>query len=493
MKKSRILLILLPLLLTSCEFISGLGGGGKKPSGIFDFYAVNDFHGSILERNGYYYEAGMTKLGGYLKTQKAARPDNTIILCSGDAWQGSLESNDNYGACITECMNDIGFDAFILGNHDFDYGKERLIKNIQDSNFPFLAGNIVKYQRQTERWEYVDISTIVERGGAKIGIVGMIGEGQTTSITSKHVADLAFVDPSTLAQNEAKRLKEQEKCDIVVLDIHDRPTEQMSWATKEYFDAVFGGHTHSAENTISNDVPYIQYYCNGEGVAKVSLELKDGKVTTVEHTHVRASYSWKADAGLQSIINKYIGTNEFREKSTRVCGYLSDSLNADEVGDLGARAAYEFYKQQYPNLSFAITNGQRASIGPGSIDFSSLYKATPFTNNIVVFKAKGTDLVKVAGWDWVRTYTGNPGKYSTINATQYYDVAVIDYLAYHMNESKRYNYFSSFNEDYILGEYETYPADLTFDYLNSLPNKNSLSRSSLLSDPGYNITVTATR
>jgi hypothetical protein len=90
--------------------------------------------------------------------------------------------------------------------------------------FLFLAGNIRTYSNGTmgAAWEGSDISTVISRGGIKVGIVGMIGEGQTTSITSKNVARISISTiPKSYAETEASRLRNSEGCDIVILSLHD--------------------------------------------------------------------------------------------------------------------------------------------------------------------------------------------------------------------------------------------------------------------------------
>ena len=168
-----------------------------KPSGLFRFYSVNDFHGSVLP-NGY--EKGLLSYFSFLADEVDRDPEHTIILSAGDMYQGSYESNSNYGALLTETMNAVPFDAMTLGNHEFDYGLDRLYANIERANFPMLAGNIVHYYSK-ESWGKTELSTIVEKGGAKIGIIGMIGEGQTTSINAKIVRELEFTSPKQLTLN----------------------------------------------------------------------------------------------------------------------------------------------------------------------------------------------------------------------------------------------------------------------------------------------------
>ena len=102
-------------------------------------------------------------------------------------WQGSLESNYNYGTMLTEIMNEAEFDAFTIGNHEFDWGVEKIIANRQlkdkDTNYqtPFLAGNIYNYNINSAT-VYDHASDLGDKyvireleNGLKVGIIGVIG------------------------------------------------------------------------------------------------------------------------------------------------------------------------------------------------------------------------------------------------------------------------------------------------------------------------------
>lgn len=86
--------------------------------------ATNDFHGSIEENSS---ELGLLKYGTFLKNKR--KEDNTLILNSGDMWQGSILSNSNRGEFLTKVMNNIGFDCFTLGNHEFDWSTKYIKQN----------------------------------------------------------------------------------------------------------------------------------------------------------------------------------------------------------------------------------------------------------------------------------------------------------------------------------------------------------------------------
>ena len=429
-----------------------------------------------------------------MKTKKNEKPNSTFIISSGDMWQGSLESNNNYGNLVTEAMNTVGFDSMTLGNHEFDYGIERIRANKEIANFPFLAGNIMKWENgkaTTTPWDLTNNSTIIERGKHRVGIIGMIGQDQTTSITSSNVKDIAFVDPLPLAKAESERLRKTEKCDTVILSVHNGvSTVTVESDLKKYFDGVFCAHSHREERKLSRDgVPLLQGACNGEMVSHFQLKYEeDGKITCTSYENIKASANWSENADILSVENKYIGTDAFVAKSTEVLTNLNGYLDKDGVARLGTRAIYEKYVQQYPDLCCAMENGQRATLNSGKVTYSDLYKATPFTNKIAIAKVSGYDIKYEAKHN--ATYTGNVARYASLEDDSYYTVAVIDYLLYHQNNKKEYDYFQSLrgHEDHVLAEFETYPVDLSADYLKTLGG--SVSYLDFASNaPGYNLYI----
>lgn len=419
--------------------------------------------------NGSYYEAGIAKYFGKLKALKAADPEHTIILSAGDMYQGSLESNSNYGKLITEAMNNVGFDAMTIGNHEFDYGQQKLLDNINLANFPVLGGNIVKYNK-TELWnDKIQKSVILERGGNKIGIVGMIGGGQTTSITSPYVQDIDFSNPTPLAKSESQRLRNL-GCNMVIYVLHDdMNTCYTSVGSKQYFDGVFCGHKHTLNDEVYNNVPFVQSYCNGEAISHFQLTFKDGVASCTKHGLLWANKNWAEDEEIAAIRDSYINDPAFKAKANSFAGTVTGTLSASEgVSNLGAKAIYEKYHALHPEVVCAIENGQRAGLS-GDITYHDIYKATPFMNKIVIAKVKGSEIENEVKYGQ-SCYRGNNGQFES---NKLYTIACIDYVLYHQNTNKQYNYFNSLNYDFdtkIVAEYEDFPFDITFDYV-----KNDLS------------------
>jgi len=135
-----------------------------------DFYAVNDLHGKFLKTDT---QSGIGGMTTYLNEAKTRNP-NTVLLSSGDMWQGAWESNLTRGMILNDWMSEMEFVSMTLGNHEFDWGTEYIESNAAQSDFPYLAINV--YERATnKRADYCQPSVMVERGGAKIGIIGAIG------------------------------------------------------------------------------------------------------------------------------------------------------------------------------------------------------------------------------------------------------------------------------------------------------------------------------
>ena len=217
-----------------------------------DFYAFNDTHGNVVDTS---LGVGIAKTSTFMK-QKTAN-QNALLISSGDMWQGSLESNSNRGELMTQWMEYLNFTSMTIGNHEFDWGTQS-IKNISEKyDLPILGINIID-KTTGQRADYVTPSTIVERGGVKVGIIGAIGNCYG-SISYSQVMDVEFVldragqstQPlSDLIKAESTRLRNEENCDLIVYSFHgdsirDDTYYNLELSSGGYVDVVLEGHKHS--------------------------------------------------------------------------------------------------------------------------------------------------------------------------------------------------------------------------------------------------------
>jgi hypothetical protein len=250
----------------------------KKAAETIDFYSFNDVHGAAefaYDTTARKYQLGINRFSTYLQGVTRANPEGSVILSSGDMWQGSADSNITHGELMTNWMNIAGFESMAIGNHEFDWGLSSIASNENLANFPFLGINIVDKNGSRPSW--ANPSKVIYRSGYKIGIIGAIGKLET-SIAVTSLAGTTFrSDYASLVHDEADRLR-AEGCSLVVLSIHnggsgDPITDGFDTTNCHNIDAVFEGHTHTRYSGLdSYGIPHVQDYANGSGCQHVSFK-----------------------------------------------------------------------------------------------------------------------------------------------------------------------------------------------------------------------------
>ena len=411
----------------------------------FNFYAINDYHGAVLDE-----DTGMGIIGGYLINEKTNNPDTTIILSSGDMFQGSAISNMTEGQVVVEAMNKIGFDSMSLGNHEFDWGID-VIKNYNNktseikSQFPIICCNV--YEKETnEPVDWVDPYTVVEKAGVKIGIIGAIGVGLEDSIAYSMVKDYEFKDPMPLIKKYAKELRSEKGCKLVILSIHDNTSsinQMIADLSGEYqVDAIFNGHTHSvyAGETQGTDgiyTPYIQSGSSGSNIGKVTLvyNKKTNKVEECSAENIKVSKSLShVNLEIKAILDKH--NEDVSVISDQVIGVSGEAI--DKVS--GAKWAANVIRD-YGNCQIGFINGGgiRNSAFPiekdQEITIGKVWEIMPFDNFVKKCVMTVEDIKKayfgndVISSDNIRVEGDSLYINDTLcNEGETFTVAVIDYI-----------------------------------------------------------------
>lgn len=409
-----------------------------------DLYAINDFHGQTDK---------IARVGGFLK-EKKAQDGNTILLNSGDMFQETLESNSNYGSLLNNCMAEIGIECMTIGNHEFDWGLENLQKLSKQTSVKFLGANIYHWSK-TDGWgTYADeiaepyyIRTL--ENGLKVGIIGIIGSSQITSISSNLVSTIGFKEPKDVVPTLSQKLREEEKCDVVVVSTHNSAEDTIAdddLDMSQYADAVFCAHSHYIELETKNGVTFIQGGSKGKYVSNVRLAVdRDGKVTTVKSQNIKYQSSWTNDKTIAQMVEE--SNNEIEATSNQVIATLSgyfgngssySNRSTHEMPRLVSKAIASFAKEQGYDIDLALINQTRNAYSGGNITYRELFNTIPFDNIVYIAEVSGKDLLKQSSYKNFWRVTEEP---IVENGT--YTIAVIDYVLFHQNDKREYNYFPS--------------------------------------------------
>lgn len=449
---NKIIIAILPLtfisFLTSCSNSNLPDLGEKVDERTLHFYALNDFHGAFSydEKNN---QAGLSRIGAFLIDEKSKDPENVFVLSSGDMFQGGPESNITKGDIIVDSMNAIGFDSMTIGNHEFDWGEEILSSLADKMNFPLLGINVF-YAENDSRPDYLLPSTIVEKEGIRVGIIGSIYQNISSSILPTIAQNFTFSNPIELIKEEAQKLRYSDYCDIVIVSAHEG--QAGTFATlinnkdnngNNFIDALFLGHDHNKQSGFLGEeekVPYIEGACNGEYLSHISLNLKLGnnnryfvESSSVENIDTFSTFTKTSDA-IDEIYKKYQPTIEpIRDE---VLFNFDKDISKGEFAKFIAKSLLDYVNSL--NKGFISTmgcinggEGVRSDINEGIFTYGDLIKVYPFENTLCILKINPEDYM-------VRYYSNNSLIKATyqnemlpyINDDGYCYISTIDYIAY---------------------------------------------------------------
>jgi 5'-nucleotidase len=174
---------------------------------------------------------------------------NVLLLDAGDIFQGTPYFNFYGGELELKMMSMMGYDAGIMGNHDFDNGVEGFYKQLPHANFPILNANYdfsdtVLHDRTTPY-------KIFKKEGLKIGVFGL-GIELSGLVNKVQYGNTRYLDPLAKALVYEKVLKEEKKCDIVICLSHlgyrysdQTISDSVLAKSTNYIDLIIGGHTHT--------------------------------------------------------------------------------------------------------------------------------------------------------------------------------------------------------------------------------------------------------
>lgn len=223
--------------------------------------------------------------GGYARrmgliSQERAKDPNLLLFDAGDFSQGTPYFNFYHGRIEVDAMNRMGYDAVVLGNHEFDYGVDTLAAVLKNAQFAVVCANYDVTNSPLEN--IVKPYTILRRENLRIGVFGISIDPQGL-ISEKNFQPLQYLDPVESAQQTANLLKEQKDCDLVVCLSH-RGTHQgdveLAKATRN-IDIIIGGHTHKivenmyVENIDGDSVLLSQMGKSGARIGKISVEMEE--------------------------------------------------------------------------------------------------------------------------------------------------------------------------------------------------------------------------
>ncbi len=366
---------------------------------------VNDTHGYYVP---YKIEGIASPAGGLTKAttlinrvlqDNRAAGRETLLLHGGDLLTGTPFSMVFKGSMGVDLLNRMGFQAMVVGNHDFDYGKDNLIKNLLPAmSFPLLSANITD-----EKGAPVFRESVVMKfapGKTRVFIFGLTTEDTPAMTLPDNVKGLRFHNAIEAAQRVLKDVSDD---DLVIALTHLGALEDLKLAAAcPKIDIIVGGHSHTAlfEPFKVGDCVIVQAGAYSKYLGRLDLEVVDGKVQRYRGGLALLGPEIPEDPALVAIVNQYkpkmdAGLQQVIGRSDIFLDGSMSSVRADTPCDLGKLVALAV--AQGAKADMALINGGsiRASLHKGEITVADLYTMLPFPDHVFKFELKGKDLAAV--------------------------------------------------------------------------------------------------
>lgn len=383
---------------------------------------INDTHAKVFE--GKYDGMGLAKVAEKVEALKAENP-NTLLLDAGDSFHGTTFATLEDGASIVKVMNAMKFDALAAGNHDFNYGKDRLVELAEMADFPILGAN-VKKDGQAVLESYV----IKEIDGIKVGIFGLASPETAYKTHPDNVKGITFENPVDSAKAMVAEL--EGKVDVIVALAHVGIDEETIVKSTDIanevpeIDLIIDGHSHTEleEGMMVNGVLIVSSGEYTKNVGIVDLTVVDGKVTekSAKLFAKEEAADMEGSAEITALIDE-IKTEQ--KKITDVVLSSTKTVLDGERGqvrtgetNLGNLVADAMINESSAEIAITNGGGIRSSIPVGEITKGDVITVLPFGNYIVTKEVKGSD-IKAAIENGVDSYPGAKGAFPHVAGIEY--------------------------------------------------------------------------
>ena len=311
-KFGKILSVALSVAMVLSLSVTALAADGETHLTII---GTSDTHGNIW---GYSYEDmkestgdGLARVSTYVSQVREENP-NTILVDAGDTIQGTIMTDDLYSKDTTDhpvpaALNYMGYDAWVLGNHEFNFGVDTLKEIIAQTDVPVLAANI----KNADGSYFTGAGyTIVERGGVKVAIIGVT----TPNIprwdgTKQGVADLTF---ESMADAVADCIEEiGDGADVIMVSTHAGLSAEYSTDGADAAQTILDkcpevdvlqlGHTHTTYINNDGAIPVGETKNNAGEVIRYDLTLNADKEITSATVETVSMADVEPDQGLRDV------------------------------------------------------------------------------------------------------------------------------------------------------------------------------------------------
>ena len=375
------------------------------------FFYTGDVYCAVDENIGY---AG---LAAYKKQVEEETPYVALVDC-GDALQGDAIGTISQGEYLVDIMNKVGYDFAVLGNHEFDYGMERLAELMEMSDAAYLGCNVDYTGSGENALSALQQYEIVDYGDTKVAFIGISAPESISQSTPAYFmdenGDIVYSFCSDSGEALYSRVQEtvdscrEEGADYVIALTHLRDDESSApfrstdlIAGTSGIDAVLDSDSHSAidsdmvEKEEGREIPLSSSGTGLENIGQLTI-TPEGDITT----RLISDFEEK-DSDMESFIADI--QSEYEEELQQVIAGSDVELTTEsEDGvrlirnretNLGDFCADAYRQIAGADIAFVNGGGIRADLPEGDITYEDILAVHPYGNHLCVVEATGQEIL----------------------------------------------------------------------------------------------------
>ena len=311
-----------------------------------------------------------------------------LVFSAGDNRTGD-PLNDMYeipAYPMVALMNQVGFDATTLGNHEFDSGARGLARLIGLSNFSYLCANVFPDDSLAM---HLLPCKVFDVEGVKVGVVGAVQLG-THGQPDTHPDNCRGISFAPVNETVAKYEWLRRQCDVVILLSHNGFEEDVaSSALFPWVDLIIGGHTHTQLDggEMHNGILITQNENRLKKVTHITLVLDDGKLVEKRAENINVSQHQGQNKVVADMVRFFSNNPTFE----RVLTQAEQPFSSYE--ELGCMMCDAFASEAGADVAIENYGGVRYDQFPvGPITVSDVLRLDPFGNNAVMMELTGEEL-----------------------------------------------------------------------------------------------------
>lgn len=413
---------------TRRQFLSGAGawlgaskfgwGADSKSTRTISIFHTTDLHGHILPTQTY---GGRPDVGGFARCASCIRQwrkesPHSLLLDIGDVYQGTAESLQNGGQLMIGLFNRLGYDAWTLGNHDFDWGPEALEANLALSKSPILTGNI-ELRGKTPgsldgAWKNVLPWTMKEIGGFKIALVGLVTPGLPYWLAPETLGGVSPTSPAESLKRSIAQAR-SDKADAIVLmghmgwrnsDDFANPVREMLRENPEV-DVFLAGHTHQDQaswelgGVLCTQASYHGINC---GRVDLTFDLDSRKITGRRAFTLLMDQRFDLDPVVMELARPDL--KKAGEQMARKLGTVTAMIPGKGRDNRLSRLFCEFFSESLKRNGTPVDGIFHGTFGtgdlpPGDITVADCWKLLPYENLLTTAEVSVEEILEIVRED----------------------------------------------------------------------------------------------